>query len=332
VLSARGEIGGRQLKAAVTAAIGSPARRRPEIGSVLAFDLGGAPMTISVTPLREKDQALLASEPLALVLMSYDNRPSIDRTALRAAYDLTDAEARLAIALPLATSASRNGDVVGKAWLYTILVNLGRSREALGVLHSMRGNDATFAEVSQLILQRRYAPALEHVEAELARTENPMWIMCAVELATKLGRNDVALKYVEKGAPDLLTVRPVIARLDVPMALSAAQALARLGNHKQAERIIMSTLSGALSTDHYVIPSDYVWRSAAYALLGQRNRALLEFEEAYRQGYRLLIHRDNFMAVEDYPMFETIRTDSRFRGVLARIAQANLHASAERSS
>ena len=231
---------------------------------------------------------------------------------------------QLSRALPIATSSARiDGNLIAKSWIVTVDANLGRSQQALDTLNSFTGDAAPTAAIMRQLLQRQYTSALDGVEKELSRSDDPMWPMAAVELATILGRNQLALRYVKRGSPDLLAPSPVIARLDVPMALTAAQAFANAGNSEQARRIAQSALDGPLSTGHYVVPADFVWRSAAYCVLGQKDRALAEFETAYRKGYRLLVTRDNFLPVEDYPMFAKVRSEKRFKNVLAAIARAN---------
>lgn len=94
------------LRAAIDAATGSGREAGGRTGKILSVPrTGGSPLSLNIAPLDERDRIMFGTGPLALVVVSDGSRSvDLDADALRSAFDLTLAEARLAAAIASGTT------------------------------------------------------------------------------------------------------------------------------------------------------------------------------------------------------------------------------------
>jgi DNA-binding SARP family transcriptional activator/TolB-like protein len=210
-------------------------------------------------------------------------------------------------------------------WLVNVYVNLGMQQDAEAIMRlRMRTSPSdVVARVVRVNLKRNYGEAFRLTEMELARGDDPIWTTGAFSFATILHRHDDARLYLKRAAPDMMKPEPGINSYTVDVPLMAAHHFKETGNQAQARRILLAVLTAGLPTSRHLQPADYVWRAGAYAELGDHDRALKELRLAVRAGWRTLIDANNFIRIDDYPMFERLRDDPRFKQIINEVERAN---------
>jgi TolB-like protein/Tfp pilus assembly protein PilF len=142
-----------------------------------------------------------------------------------------------------------------------------------------------------------------HGEAECRTVleANPKHLGARIELADMLaqeGKYDAAFQELDRA-------RDVMVNPEVALSLRA-KFLAWQGNREEASKILRQLEAGPG-------PASWVLRAGAYLGTGDRDRALVCLETAYRE------HDGNLLGVPKNPLWAPLRSDPRFQDLVRRI-------------
>ena len=150
------------------------------------------------------------------------------------------------------------------------------------------------------VMARRNDQAIEQLQAALKLDERNWW-----------SHYWLGVTYNQKGMFDRSVESfQTAAKLDnAPMIRGAlAHALSRAGRKAEAQRIVDGLLEESKS--HYVTPAALV---VAYSGFGDREKAFVWLEKSYAS------HDEGIMFIKSHPMFEPLRDDPRYKGMLKRL-------------
>ena len=206
------------------------------------------------------------------------------------------------------------------AWLYFNLGLPDDARRMLAAIKELPGKELGQATV--IADRRDWAGLLAFGDAMQAASQEPFWPIVSFEGAANLGRDDEALADVRKVRPDLLTPEPGVAVTDLDMPILLAHVLARRGDAAQAKLLLQRVLAVTAPTPGARLLNDWrIARAKAFAELGQSDQAIAEVQAAVNAGWRAGYGANDFMWLDETPSMAKLRTDPRFKALMARVRQ-----------
>ena len=127
---------------------------------------------------------------------------------------------------------------------------------------------------------------------------------------------------MRKVRPDLLTPEPGVAVTDLDMPILLAHVLARRGDAAQAKLLLQRVLAVTAPTPGARLLNDWrIARAKAFAELGQSDQAIAEVQAAVNAGWRAGYGANDSMWLDETPSMAKLRTDPRFKALMARVRQ-----------
>jgi tetratricopeptide (TPR) repeat protein len=190
-------------------------------------------------------------------------------------------------------------------WYSTYLLATGHVAQSLAEIDVARGLDPSSlflrgADGVRHLMARDYTTAVQQMEPALkagAKIPALPWLGLAY---VRLGRVQDAIEALE----------PASRRADVQPGVQGALAIAYAAAGRQADaRALVHALETRAKREYF----PRTWLARDYAALGDKDRALTWLETAYND-------RDSWLIVANAdPSFDTLRSEPRFRAILAKI-------------
>jgi TolB-like protein/DNA-binding SARP family transcriptional activator/Flp pilus assembly protein TadD len=190
-------------------------------------------------------------------------------------------------------------------WYSTYLLATGHVAQSLAEIDVARGLDPSSlflrgADGVRHFMARDYTTAVQQMEPALkagAKIPALPWLGLAY---VRLGRVQDAIEALE----------PASRRADVQPGVQGALAIAYAAAGRQADaRALVHALETRAKREYF----PRTWLARDYAALGDKDRALTWLETAYND-------RDSWLIVANAdPSFDTLRSEPRFRAILAKI-------------
>jgi hypothetical protein len=204
-------------------------------------------------------------------------------------------------------------------------LNLGMEKEMRNTLAELEYAPAAmpFAEAILAGMRGDDAASLRLAQAQLAKTNDPIWRSLLINVALSLGELTIARREIDTIEPSLLTSLDA-GRAQPEAVLFAGELLLREGQREQA-----ATLLEGLLADHEPPPQGYdavdqkIMRAKIQACLDRPDEAIAELRAAQLQGFRTLWDFDFFQRLDRMPAFASLRDDPRFQAIVAAIAADN---------
>jgi tetratricopeptide (TPR) repeat protein len=150
--------------------------------------------------------------------------------------------------------------------------------------------------------QGRFQDALAELDqGAMVEPRHPMLMLFRAHVLHRMGDAEGAIKLLREllaEHPGMDGARPVL-----------AAALARAGHHKEARAEITERVRTVAASDHDIA----YWLACFYAIEGERGEAFQWLERAIKLG------NENRPWFESDPVWEDLRTDTRFRELMQSI-------------
>lgn len=223
-------------------------------------------------------------------------------------------------------------DPASSIQLANLYYNLGLPAEADRALTPWTGHPVVgpVAQAVRLIVAGDFNGLASLSRAKLAEPEaDPLWHSGLALATTELGQYDQARAEWLVMSPELFTPSPKVSARLANEAVDAAYVIDQTGDKGQARRILLAMLAATEPQPGLRQPHGRrVARVKAYAMLGDRDRALGELRAAIDSGYRTLYDLNLFIRLDAYPMMAPLRADPRFRAMIREIERDNREMSA----
>jgi TolB-like protein/Tfp pilus assembly protein PilF len=170
-----------------------------------------------------------------------------------------------------------------------------------------------------------YQGVLRLAQAKMAEPEaDPIWRSAIFVSGALLGKFDLAREQLLVTSPEMFQPTPMVSPRLANEAVSAAYVIQQTGDRGQARRIAEAVLSATEPKPGLrQMNARRVARIKAYAMLGDKERALAELRAAIDAGYRHLYDLDSFLRLDAYPMMQPLRDDRRFQAMIREIETDN---------
>jgi hypothetical protein len=144
-------------------------------------------------------------------------------------------------------------------------------------------------------------------------------------MASTTGDYEKARRFAIQVAPGHFSAEPKIDVALVNDALLAAHIERQLGDQGQARRILAQVLEVTKPRPGVRQPNSFaVGRVHAYAMLGDKEKALAELRGAIDRGYRTYYDVDAFIRLDHYPdIVAGLGGDPRFQAMIREIETDN---------
>ena len=239
---------------------------------------------------------------------------------------LLTAQGRLDQAEPwLKAARAIDNDAFATLLLAQLYADLGMTADTRAVLRSLKAPPvaAAVAQASLLQLDGDYRGVLRFAEAQTA-TGDPLWPDLIAFEAVLLGENDLAQRHLAAIAPSLFAPDPDASQATAEQALGVALLLDRRGDRAKAHRIVDALLATtAPKPGRRVTHDTRLARVKAFALRGDRTRALAELRLAIDAGYRAQFDPEYFIRIDAHPALTGLRDEPRFQSMMREIEEAN---------
>jgi TolB-like protein/tetratricopeptide (TPR) repeat protein len=241
--------------------------------------------------------------------------------------DTLVAKGRLDEAEPWARAAAAAGtDPSATIQLARIYLSLGMTREFNATLDGMKSPQvvADLAQALRFITAEDFIRARAFMDERLRTTHDPLWLSGRAHMAVLTGDYEAARADLIKIAPDLFTPAPKVDPALAEEAVTTAFVFDRQGDHAQARRVLTALLA-ATAPRAGVIPSHEVAivRVQAWAILGDKARALAELRQAIGRGYRMLWDLEAFIRLERQPGLAVLKDDPQFQAMVREVEADN---------
>lgn len=166
----------------------------------------------------------------------------------------------------------------------------------------------------RLLLSEDWDAAQAFAEARLAEGGDPdYWREIAAYAATMRGDVGGALKHFEAHYPELFEDSPTLKSRRPTAPLWIAWLEQQRGENTRAETLVRLTLDAVPSKPASEHDSVYnnTFRMAAYALLGEDDKAIAELRNGVKAGLRMRLF-DNVVLFESLPMLASLRQREDF--------------------
>ena len=224
-------------------------------------------------------------------------------------------------------AAKPQTDPAASLALANVYYNLGMPREAEAAFAPWRPKPVIgpVVEAVEYVVVGDYPRLMSFVRARLAEPEpDPLWRSVAVLAGAMTGEFEYARSQLLIIAPQVFEPMPKVSPRLANDTVGAAYVLERTGDRGQSTRLLQATIAATepqpgLRQTH----ARRVARIKAFAMLGQKDRALAELREAIDNGYRQIYDIDAFTRLDDYPMVANLRADPAFRAMIVEIEADN---------
>lgn len=232
-------------------------------------------------------------------------------------------QGRLDKAEPWLRMVAQSGRDAGAALaLAQVYVNLGLQRDAAATLAAVKAPPGSeYLKAAGLAARGDYAGALAFSRGRAAADPEDSFWPQAVAISCLMTRNPRdGAAVLPKMAPTLLTPEPAVTSTGYGMALMAAQLLVAAGDRTQARRIAEAVLHAtAAAQGGYNAGDARIARVKAFALLGDKEKALTELSAAVRSGWRTPFDYETFVWLDEDPTTAILQQDARFKDLLAQV-------------
>ncbi len=180
-----------------------------------------------------------------------------------------------------------------------------------------------FGEVILLHMRGDVAASFHLAQAQLTKTNDPIWRALLINSALLLGDLATARRELMQTAPALLTSLDTTGTQSETL-LFAGDLLMREGRRDDATRLLEYLLKTyAPPQDGYDPVARKLIRAQVLARLGRTDASIDELRAAQLQGYRTLWDFDYFQRLDRLPAFAGMRDDPRFLAVIGAIDADN---------
>jgi TolB-like protein/Tfp pilus assembly protein PilF len=210
--------------------------------------------------------------------------------------------------------------------LAQLYLNLGMTADFEAVLAGVK-SPPVMVDVAQALRRieaQDYAGALAYAQNRLAATGDPFWQGGVCDMSLMVRRYDAARACYLKLLPKAFDPNPTVDAALAREAVNTAFVVDQLGDHGQARRIVAQVLAATATKPGAAQQNRMrVVRVQAYAVIGDKPRALQELREAIAAGYRTLWDVDIFVRLDRYPQMAALKDDPTFAALIRQIETDN---------
>ncbi|HEY9218433.1 MAG TPA: tetratricopeptide repeat protein, partial [Phenylobacterium sp.] len=238
--------------------------------------------------------------------------------------DALQAQGKLDEAEPWYRAAAAPGtDPSAALQLAHLYLNLGMREDMRAVLDGVKAPPVAVevCSAARLITDGQYQALYDHSRTLLQGPDpDPIWRAIGLAGATLVGRYDAAREQLLVISPELFEPQPKVSASLANDAVLAAYVFDQLGDKGQSHRVLTEVIrvtepKPGIEMGH----GQRIARVKAFAMLGDKPRALAELRTAVQRGYRTLYDLDLFLRLDEYPMLATLRSDPEFQALIRQI-------------
>lgn len=204
-----------------------------------------------------------------------------------------------------------------------LYLNLGLIDDMNRVLNQVKAPPVAVdvASAARLITQGRAHDLLTESRRMLARPDpDPLWRAIGMSAGALTGDFEFARTQLLVISPELFAPQPQVSAGLADQAVGAAYVMDQLGDRGQAHRVLAAVLTATEPTPGLrQTNTRRIARMKAFAMLGEKEKALAEMRAAIDNGYRTLYDLDMFLRLDAYPMLAPLKADPRFQGMLREV-------------
>ncbi|WP_332772911.1 hypothetical protein [Phenylobacterium sp.] len=224
-------------------------------------------------------------------------------------------------------AAAPKTDPASSIQLANYYYNLGMPREAVAALDDWKEKPVIGPIVAaiEFLVAGDYQGLMRLAQAGLAQPEpDPVWRSGVVLAGAHLGQFDLAREQLLVTSPELFEPTPKVSPRLASDAVGAAYVIQQTGDQGQARRIVQAVLAATEPRPGLrQMNARRIARVKAYAMLGDKERALAELRAAIDAGYRVLYDIDAFTRLDLDPTTQSLRGDPRFKAMIREVEASN---------
>ncbi|MDP3749980.1 MAG: tetratricopeptide repeat protein [Phenylobacterium sp.] len=224
-------------------------------------------------------------------------------------------------------AAAPKTDPAASIQLANYYYNLGMPREAVAALDDWREKPVIgpIIEAIKFLVAGDHQGLMRLAQAGLAQPEpDPVWRSGVVLAGAHLGQFDLAREQLLVTSPELFEPTPKVSPRLASDAVGAAYVIQQTGDQGQARRVLQAVLAATEPKPGLrQMNARRIARVKAYAMLGDKDRALAELRAAIDAGYRVLYDIDAFTRLDLDPTTQSLRGEPRFRAMIREVEASN---------